>query len=57
MVVMDHVNAQLKPPQDARPQIKKVLTRLHAQGYVFGDLREPNILFDAGGKVKFVDFD
>jgi hypothetical protein len=57
IVVMDYVVAQDKPPQDARPQIEKVLTRLHAQGYVFGDLREPNILFDLDGQVKFVDFD
>ena len=57
MVVMDHVDPQLKLPQNARPQVKKVLTRLHAQGYVIGDLRPPNILFDANGQVKFIDFD
>jgi serine/threonine protein kinase len=54
---MDYVDARAEPPQDARPQIRMVLTRLHAQGYVFGDLREPNILFDSDGQVKFVDFD
>jgi hypothetical protein len=57
MIVMDHVDIQLKPPHDARSQVENVLTRLHAQGYVVGDLREPNILFDADGKVKFIDFD
>ena len=56
MVVMDYVD-QGKPPQDARRQVETVLTQLHNQGYVFGDLREPNILFDTGGRVKFVDFD
>ncbi|KAN0112154.1 hypothetical protein V8E52_007894, partial [Russula decolorans] len=57
MVVMDYVHAKLKPPQDARLQVEKVLTQLHDQGYVFGDLREPNILFDTDNQVKFIDFD
>jgi hypothetical protein len=58
MVVMDYVvDAQLNPPEDARAQVKKVLTKLHTQGYVVGDLRAPNILFDGNGQVKFIDFD
>ncbi|KAF8501148.1 hypothetical protein F5888DRAFT_1632913 [Russula emetica] len=44
MVVMDYIEAGFLP-DDARSQIEKVLTLLHAWGYVFG------------GKVKFVDFD
>jgi serine/threonine protein kinase len=56
MVVMDYVDAQSNPPPDAHHQVKEVLDRLHLKGYVHGDLREPNILFE-GNKVKLVDFD
>ncbi|KAI0257032.1 hypothetical protein BJV78DRAFT_1159738 [Lactifluus subvellereus] len=55
IVVMDYVITRSPLPEDAYSQIESVLTLLHAQGYVFGDLREPNILFDTGG-VKFIDF-
>jgi serine/threonine protein kinase len=57
MVVMDYVDAQPKPPRNARGQIERVLTLLHANGYVVGDLRECNLLFGADGKDKFIDFD
>jgi hypothetical protein len=57
MVVMDYVDAQTKPPLDAKLQIHEALCALHAEGYVFGDLRPPNVLFDADNKVKFIDFD
>jgi hypothetical protein len=56
MVVMDYIDAQPKRPPNAHLQIKDVLTQLHINGYVFGDLRPPNVLFDADGKVKFIDF-
>lgn len=57
MVVMDYIKARGDRPKDAGAQIEEVLKQLHAKGYVYGDLREPNILFDADGKVKFIDFD
>jgi serine/threonine protein kinase len=44
-------------PSDAVQQIEAVLYKLHCKGYVFGDLRAQNVLFDEGGKVKFIDFD
>ena len=56
MVVMDYVRPQPRIPSDARGQIEAILTQLHCEGYVFGDLREQNILFDAKGKVKLIDF-
>lgn len=56
MVVMDYIDALPNPPPDARKQIEAVLTVLHSAGYVFGDLRKQNILFDADGKVKLIDF-
>jgi serine/threonine protein kinase len=59
MVVMDYIDAlpQKEAPQDACEQIRKVLTALHTNGFVFGDLRPPNILFDKDKKVKLIDFD
>lgn len=49
MVVMDYVKpATEPPPDDMSVQIGKVLRVLHEEGYVFGDLRKPNILFDSG---------
>ncbi|KAJ7707143.1 hypothetical protein B0H16DRAFT_1633916 [Mycena metata] len=37
--------------------LKKALEEFHKQGYVFGDLREPNILFPQAGGPMLVDFD
>ena len=56
MVVMDYIVPARDLPTDARQQIRDVLSTLHASGYVFGDLREPNILFDADRKIKLIDF-
>ena len=56
MVVMDYIVPSLDRPTDARQQIRDVLFTLHASGYVFGDLREPNILFDTDHKIKLIDF-
>jgi hypothetical protein len=55
MVVMNHVETS-RPPGNAHKQVREVLLRLHSEGYVFGDLRGPNILFDPEGAVKFIDF-
>jgi hypothetical protein len=59
MVVMDYIDALPldESPKEAIEQIKNVLAALHTNGYVFGDLRPPNILFNKDGKVKFIDFD
>ncbi|KAF9477785.1 PLP-dependent transferase [Pholiota conissans] len=56
MVVMDYVEASSKIPSDARQQISSALKLLHPKGYIFGDLREQNVLFDSAGKVKFIKF-
>ncbi|KAI9435035.1 hypothetical protein H4582DRAFT_1817874 [Lactarius indigo] len=56
MVVMDYIDARHNAPDNASAQIETILTRLHSEGYVFGDLRKPNILFDTDGKVKLIDF-
>jgi serine/threonine protein kinase len=56
MVVMDYILPQSNAPPDVRGQIQTVLTLLHSEGYIFGDLRKQNILFDADGKAKLIDF-
>ena len=56
MVVMEYVEAGPNKPQD-RHQIEKALSLLHTHGYVFGDLQEPNVLYDSNGQVKLIDFD
>jgi serine/threonine protein kinase len=62
MVVMEYINA---PPNtlpntqlndDHKIQIEDILTLLHSEGYVFGDLRRLNILLGADGKVRLIDF-
>jgi hypothetical protein len=60
MVVMEYI-PQSKPRLDdaglSHDKISAVLEKLHMNGYVFGDLRGPNIMFDANDEVKFIDFD
>jgi hypothetical protein len=57
MVVMDYIVPKQQPElKKAREQIKEVLALLHTNGYIFGDLRWPNIIIDANDKVKFIDF-
>jgi hypothetical protein len=55
MVVMNYVET-FRPPENAYEQVREVLLRLNSEGYIFGDLRRPNILFDPEGNVKFIDF-
>ena len=54
MVVMDYVKPHRRPA-DAHSQLEKILTDLHMAGYVFGDLREPSILFNKDGRVQLID--
>jgi hypothetical protein len=56
MIVMDYIEPRENYPQDALQQISTILKLLHKEGYVFGDLRTPNILFDNDDKVKLIDF-
>ena len=59
MVVMDRVEpvqARGDWPGDAREQIKTAIDKLHEGGLVFGDLREPNVLFSEN-RAFFIDFD
>jgi serine/threonine protein kinase len=56
MAVMDYIESTPIIPSDAREKIEEILMDLHSEGYVFGDLRRPNILFDKTGEVFLIDF-
>ncbi|KAJ2932650.1 hypothetical protein H1R20_g4446, partial [Candolleomyces eurysporus] len=61
MVVMDFITTPpspktVQPSGPHRRQVEEVLRILHRAGYVFGDLRSPNVLIDIQGKVKLIDF-
>jgi len=57
MVIMDYILPSCGgAPPDVLAQMEKILHLLHSEGYVFGDLRQPNILFDEQGRVKLIDF-
>lgn len=57
MIVMDYVSSCAKPPTDARQQLQAILEMLHSKGYVLGDLRRQNVLFDKENKAKIIDLD
>ena len=49
MVVMDYVEGTTvdcapSVPSTFRKQVEAILTLLHAHGFVFGDLRGPNVM-------------
>jgi hypothetical protein len=63
MVVMEYIDGThgealeaSKRPKDTRSQVKAMIDKPHESGYVFGDLRPPNIMF-SGSKAFLVDFD
>ena len=53
---MDYIPPESNTPPDVHGQIETILTLLHSEGYVFGNLRKQNILFDTDGRVKLIDF-
>src|SRR6201999_1985851 len=62
MIVMNYVDGetiteQTVLPQDFQAQIETILQYLHSEGYVFGDLREQNVMVDRNDKVKLIDLD
>ncbi|KAJ7593729.1 hypothetical protein C8J56DRAFT_720697, partial [Mycena floridula] len=48
-------------PQKLKAEVKKGLDAIHSGGFVYGDLRRPNIMVEEQGngnaKIKFIDFD
>ena len=62
MVVMEYIDGEtLDKAKQISPtfmdQIRRALDVLHGQGYVFGDLRGPNILITKNEEVKLINFD
>ncbi|KAJ6618795.1 hypothetical protein B0H10DRAFT_2164039 [Mycena sp. CBHHK59/15] len=64
MIVMDYVDgktvAQLQHtelPANFAEQVTSILSILHVGGFVYGDLRPPNIMVTKEKKVKLIDFD
>jgi RIO-like serine/threonine protein kinase len=62
MIVMEYIDgktaAQLQNnlPKDFAARLSEIVSVLHTGGYVFGDLRLPNIMV-AKKQVKLIDFD
>ena len=63
MVVMDYIDGKHGDalevedmPDDTYAQVKAMVDKLHKSGYVFGDLRPPNVMFSER-KAFSVDFD
>jgi hypothetical protein len=57
MVIMEHAGRVTKEvPEDARSQVKNAVQTLHDEGFVYGDLREPNIM-TSNSKVYLIGFD
>jgi serine/threonine protein kinase len=44
-------------PATLKAQIQLALKHLHDNGFVFGDLRAPNIMITENGEIKLIDFD
>ena len=59
MVVMEYKKPGAWPAsrEDAKRQLRDALGYLHGNGYVFGDLRKPNVLFTEDGRLSLIDFD
>ncbi|KAI0760007.1 hypothetical protein C8Q74DRAFT_1158290, partial [Fomes fomentarius] len=55
VVVMDYVDGVLDNPVHIA-SLRKAIEALHAKGFVFGDLRPPNV-FLVGKLVVLIDFD
>ncbi|KZT63438.1 hypothetical protein DAEQUDRAFT_770621, partial [Daedalea quercina L-15889] len=60
VVVMDYVNgymATVPLAATTASSLRKAVETLHADDFVFGDLREPNVMIAGDGNVKLIDFD
>ncbi|KAH8091662.1 hypothetical protein BXZ70DRAFT_977367 [Cristinia sonorae] len=61
MVVMEFVDGSTvaddaKRPDNAKEKLTNALRVLHAEDYVFGDLRAPNVMFTKDGELRLIDF-
>ncbi|KAF5352155.1 hypothetical protein D9758_009263 [Tetrapyrgos nigripes] len=63
MIIMEYLDGitpaelpELEWPKNAREGVKAAMKCLHDGGFIFGDLRQPNVVF-VGEDVKLIDFD
>ncbi|KAG1810445.1 uncharacterized protein HD556DRAFT_54243 [Suillus plorans] len=62
MVVMEYVDgttacSSLRLPPNFHQELEDAIEYCHGKGFVFGDLRKPNIMITKDGKVQLIDFD
>jgi serine/threonine protein kinase len=62
MVVMEYIDGETldkakRIPPMSRDCIRHALDLLHKSGYVFGDLRPPNVMVTKNQEIKLIDFD
>ena len=65
MVVMEYVDGltlnkeqvRREVPSSFQCDLREAFQLLHDAGYVFGDLRQPNVMMTRKGKVQLIDFD
>jgi serine/threonine protein kinase len=63
MVVMEYIDGETiakvtrRIPPTWVDQVRRALDILHSHGYIFGDLRQPNIMVTKNREVKLIDFD
>jgi len=56
LVVMEYIPPRPYPDHTILvSQLEDALTKLHEKGFVFGDLRPPNVLFD-GERIRLIDY-
>jgi serine/threonine protein kinase len=59
VVVMDYMDSVGYSRQNSKASrcLRQAIKHLHCNGYVFGDLRDPNVLVTQDGSAMLVDFD
>ena len=56
-VTLDKAKELGQVPKTLQAQVTTALRHLHDDGFVFGDLRPPNIMITMNEKIKLIDFD
>ncbi|KAJ6580104.1 hypothetical protein DFH09DRAFT_1077012 [Mycena vulgaris] len=58
VVVMQYIPQTRKAPaSNAFEKLRTTVNKMHAKQFVFGDLRQPNVLIDQDGSLLLIDFD
>ncbi|KAK7023037.1 hypothetical protein R3P38DRAFT_3270575 [Favolaschia claudopus] len=63
MIVMEYIDGETVAameggfPDGFEAQLTRIVSLLHDNGYVYGDLRQPNVMVAGDERVKLIDFD